>query len=109
MTVIPIIAVVIRMVWLIVEHLNLRPNQVRPTRNWDRQSARFWDVANLLEPFGLVLVFVGIGRIETAASLIQPVGLALFVIGIAILLTAIRTLGKYFQCPAVIKKEQLLL
>lgn len=109
MTVIPTVGVVIRVVWLVVEYLNLRPHQVRPTRNWDRQSARFWDVANLLEPFGLVLGFVGIGRIETAASLIKPLGLALLVVGITIRWTAIRALGKYFTSTVVIKEDHRLI
>ena len=109
MTAIPIVAVVIRVVWLTIEYPHLRRHQARPIKNWDRQSAKLWDVANLLEPVGLVLGFVGIGRIETAASLIKPLGLALLVIGIAIRWTAIGTLGKYFTSTVVIKDDHQLI
>lgn len=66
-------------------------------------------MANLLEPAGLVLGFVGIGQIETAATLIQPLGLPFLVIGIAIRWTAIRTLGKYFTSSVLIKDDHRLI
>src|SRR5262245_47041659 len=100
--IIPICAVVIRVLWLLLEFPFVRRHRITPAKNWDRRSAMFWDAANLLEPLGLLLGFIGIGRIEAVNSLIQMVGLTMLVVGIAVRWTAIRTLGKYFTSTVVI-------
>jgi len=46
---IPILAVVTRLFWLLIEYPYLRRFKVRPAKDWDKHSAKLWDVANLLE------------------------------------------------------------
>jgi protein-S-isoprenylcysteine O-methyltransferase Ste14 len=107
--IIQIFAVAVRVLWLSLEFPYVRRYHVAPAHDWDRQSAKLWDAANILEPLGLVLGFVGIGRIETANSLIQFSGLTMLVAGIAIRWSAIRTLGKYFTSIVMIKTDHRLI
>ena len=104
-----ILATAILVIWIIVEYLYLRRFRVKPTENWDKYSAKFWDVANAIEPVGMVLGFIGIGRMQTLPNLIGSVGLLLLVVGIAIRWTAIYTLGKYFTSIVVIKRDHQLI
>jgi hypothetical protein len=59
----PILATIIRLIMLI-EYPYLRRYRVKPTRDWDKHSAKLWDIANLIEPVGMVLGFTNIGRIK---------------------------------------------
>jgi len=104
-----ILATAIRLIWVIVEYPYLRRFHVKPTENWDKHSAKFWDVANAIEPVGMVLGFIGIGRMQTMPNLISSVGLLLLVVGIAIRWTAVYTLGKYFTSVVVIKRDHQLI
>ena len=103
------IALVVRVLWLSLEFPYVRRHRIAPAHDWDRQSARLWDAANALEPLGLVLGFVGIGRIESGNGLMQFVGLAMLIAGIAIRWTAIRTLGRYFTSVVVIRNDHRLI
>jgi len=103
--IIQILAVTVRALWLLLEFPYVRRHRIAPRQNWDRQSAKLWDVANALEPVGVVLGFVGIGQIETANTLIRSVGLVMLIAGIAIRWRAIRTLGKYFTSIVTIKND----
>ena len=107
--IIQIIAVVVRVLWLALEFPWVRRHRVRPAQNWDRQSAKLWDFANALEPLGLLLGFIGIGRIETANGLIQLSGMKMLIVGIAIRWSAIRTLGQYFTSTVLIKNDHRLI
>jgi len=107
--IIQIIALVVRVLWLALEFPWVRRHRIRPSQNWDRQSAKIWDVANALEPLGLVLGFFGIGQIETASTLIRSIGLVMLIAGIAIRWSAIRTLGKYFTGIVTIKNDHRLI
>ncbi len=106
---IPIVASIIRLLWLSLEFSVSRRYRIKPVKNWDKHSAKFWDVANLLEPPGLILGFIGIGQIQTAPNLIRPLGLTLLVAGIIIRFSAIRTLGKFFTSTVVIKNDHQLI
>ena len=106
---IPILAVTIRLVWLSLELLFSRRYRIKPAKDWDRHSAKAWDAANLLEPIGLILGFIGIGQIITASYLIRPIGLTLLMTGIIIRLSAIRTLGKYFTGTVLIRTDHQLI
>ena len=106
--IIEIIALVVRVLWLALEFPWVRRHRIRPSQNWDRQSAKIWDVANALEPLGLVLGFIGIGQI-TASTLIRSIGLVMLIAGIAIRWSAIRTLGKYFTGIVTIKNDHRLI
>src|SRR5688500_2155150 len=107
--VIPILASILRVAWLLVELTYLRRFKARPGKDWDRGSGRLWDVANGIEPIGMILGFARIGQIHTGTNLIPALGLSLLVAGVAIRWTAIRTLGKYFTSTVVIKDDHRLI
>jgi len=105
----PILGTVVRVIWVVVEYPYLRPYRIKPTQHWDKHSAKLWDIANLVEPVGMVLGFAGIGSIETGASVIGPLGLLLLIAGITIRWVAIWTLGRYFTGTIVIKDGHQLI
>jgi protein-S-isoprenylcysteine O-methyltransferase Ste14 len=105
---IPIIAIIIRLLWLSLEYPFVRRHRIVAGQHHDRGSAKLWDIANLLEPVGLVLGLIGIGKIESAIDLIRAIGLALLVTGIVIRFSAIQTLGKYFTSTVVIRNDHRL-
>jgi protein-S-isoprenylcysteine O-methyltransferase Ste14 len=105
---IPILATVIRALWLIIEYPYLRRYKIKPAKDCDKNSAKLWDIANAVEPVGMVVGFTSIGRIETGSDFISLLGLALLPAGIAIRWTAIRTLGKYFTGKVLIKEDHRL-
>ena len=106
---IPIIASVIRALWLVGEILHQRKQQVKLLKNLDRNSGRLWDVANAIEPVGMILGFARVGRIQTGSSTIALAGLALLILGIIIRWTAIRDLGRYFTSTVRIKDNHRLI
>jgi len=69
---IAIIASVIRGLWFIGEVLHQRKQQVKLLRNLDRHSGRLWDVANAIEPVGMILGFAGIGFLSYRRSRQSP-------------------------------------
>jgi len=107
--IIAIIASVIRALWLVGEVLHQRGQQVKLLKNLDRNSGRLWDVANAIEPVGMILGFTLIGRIQTGSRLIEWAGLALLNFGIIIRWTAIRDLGTYFTSTVRIKDSHRLI
>ena len=106
---VPITAIAIRLLWVVCEHPYLRRNRIKPAQNWDRHSAKLWDVANAIELAGLFLGFAGIGRMHTALRVIGLIGLALLISGIGIRSIAIHTLGKFFTGTVVIKTDHQLI
>jgi len=106
---IPIIASVIRALWLVGEILHQRKQQVKLLKNLDKNSGRLWDVANAIEPVGMILGFTRLGRIPTGSSLIAWAGLALLILGIIIRWTAIRDLGRYFTGTVRIRDNHRLI
>ena len=107
--IIQIFAVAVRLLWLSIEFPNVRRYRVAPAQNWDRQSAKLWDVANALEPVGLMLGFIGIGQFAAANTLIRSIGLVMLIAGVAIRWSAIHTLGKYFTGIVTIKNDHRLI
>jgi protein-S-isoprenylcysteine O-methyltransferase Ste14 len=105
---IPILATVIRALWLVIEYPYLRRYRVSPTKDWDKHSAKLWDAANAIEPVGMVIGFTGVGRMPAGRNAIGILGLALLVIGIAIRWIAIYTLGKYFTGTVLIRGDHRL-
>lgn len=105
---IPILAIAIRLLWVLIEYPYLRRHRVRPAKDWDKHSAVLWDAANLFETLGIVLGFAGIGRIQTSTNVIGAVGVALLIFGIIVRLTAIKMLGKYFTSTVLIKDDHRL-
>jgi protein-S-isoprenylcysteine O-methyltransferase Ste14 len=108
-SIVPIFAAAIRLIWLIVEYLRSRRYRIKPAQDWDRHSATLWDIANLVEPVGMVIGFTTIGRIQTETQLTGLLGLVLLVIGIVIRWWAIHTLGKYFTYTVLIKDDHRLI
>ena len=106
---IPITAFIIRLVWLAFEFSFSRRSRITPAKDWDKNSARLWDFANLLEPTGLVLGFIGIGQIAVGSNLIRPIGLTFLIAGIVIRFSAINTLGQFFTSTVVIKDDHQLI
>jgi protein-S-isoprenylcysteine O-methyltransferase Ste14 len=104
----PILATVIRLIMLI-EYPYLLRYRVKPARDWDKHSAKLWDIANLIEPVGMVLGFTNIGRIQTGRYVIGSLGLLFLVAGITIRWTAVYTLGKYFTGTVLIKTDHRLI
>lgn len=94
---------------MLIEVPYLRRFTVSTGKDWDKRSGRLWDVANAIEPIGMILGFTNIGRIRTGVSLTGPLGLSLLVAGIAIRWTAIYALGKYFTSTVVIKEDHRLI
>lgn len=106
---IQIFALIIRVVWIAIEFPYLRRHRTEATQDWDKQSGKFWDLANLIEPVGFVLAFAGIGTIKNASTAIRITGLVLLIVGIVIRGSAIRALGKYFTTSVVIKTDHRLI
>jgi len=105
----PILATVIRLMMVLIEYPYLRRYRVKPTRDWDKHSAKLWDIANLIEPVGMVLGFTNIGRIQTGSYVIGSLGLLFLVAGITIRWAAVYTLGKYFTGTVLIKTDHRLI
>src|SRR5215213_10014140 len=106
---VPVIATVVRVLWLAVEFPYLRRYKVKPARDWDRRSALLWDAANALEPVGMALGFLGVGRMRGAGAFVGWAGLALLVAGVAVRWRAIHTLGKFFTLTVLIREDHRLL
>jgi protein-S-isoprenylcysteine O-methyltransferase Ste14 len=106
--IIQILATLIRAAWVIIEVPYLRRFKVKPRRDWDKRSAQIWDLANAIEPIGMILGFTGLARINAGSNLIQIVGLSLLVAGVAIRWSAIYTLGKFFTGTVLIKEDHRL-
>ncbi len=106
--IIPILATIIRAL-MIIEYPYLRRFKVKPLKDWDRNSAKLWDIANAIEPIGMILGFTSIGHIHTGTKLIGSMGLAMLIAGIIIRWSAILTLGKYFTGTVLIKRDHRLI
>jgi protein-S-isoprenylcysteine O-methyltransferase Ste14 len=106
---IPILATVIRALWLGIEYPYLRRFRVSPAKDWDKHSALLWDAANAVELVGMIVGFIGIGRMHTAGNLLGMSGLTLLIAGVAIRWTAIYTLGKYFTGTVLIRGDHRLI
>ena len=107
--IVPVIATALRVLWLAVEFPYLRRHSVRPARDWDRRSALLWDVANAVEPVGMVLGFLGVGRMSGAGGFVGWAGLVLLVAGVAVRWRAVHTLGKFFTGVVLIREDHRLL
>jgi len=105
----PVVATVLRVLWLAVEFPYLRRHRVRPARDWDRKSAVLWDASSIFELVGMILGFVGVGAMRCAGVAVGWTGLALLVAGVAIRWGAIYTLGKFFTGVVLIREDHRLL
>jgi protein-S-isoprenylcysteine O-methyltransferase len=106
---IPILAAAIRLLWVLIEYPYLQRFRAKPSRDWDRHSAKLWDTANLLELVEMILGFAGIGRIYQWTTATGAIGLSFLIIGILIRGSAIRGLGEYFTGLVQIKDDHILI
>ena len=67
-----------------------------PAPDLDRHSSMIWDAASVVEVVGLVLGFLGVGRLAVGGEAIGFIGLGILLLGSAIRWTAIRALGRLF-------------
>jgi protein-S-isoprenylcysteine O-methyltransferase len=95
-------AAITRAVWALCEFVRLR-REVRQTTNHDQHSSQLWDVAICLEVIGMLLGFLGIGRMHGVPTVIAPAGLVVMILGIVIRWSAILTLGRYFTGRVLIQ------
>lgn len=102
---IPILAAVIRTLWVVIEYPYLLRHQITPAKDWDKHSAKLWTLAHAFELVGAALGFLYIGRIQTGSKLIESFGLPLLLAGIIIRWTAIYTLGRFFTGIVTIKDD----
>lgn len=102
---IPILATVIRALWVVIKYPYVRRYKTRPAKDWDKHSARLWDAAHVCELMGIVLGFLGVGRIRTGSNFIGLLGLTLLLAGVSVRWLAIYTLGKYFTGVVTIKDD----
>jgi protein-S-isoprenylcysteine O-methyltransferase len=102
-------ATALRVLWLAAEYPYLRRHGVKPARDWDRRSALLWDLANASEPVGMVLGFLGVGRVKGGGAAFGWLGVALLVAGVAVRWSAIRALGKFFTGVVLIREDHRLL
>ena len=106
------IATVIRILWLLVEVRQSQRSKV--TRgdagyDWDKKSGTVWDAANTIEIVGLVLAYLGVGRIDQLPRFVPVLGLVLLSAGIVIRLTAIQKLGAFFTSVVTIREDHQII
>jgi protein-S-isoprenylcysteine O-methyltransferase Ste14 len=106
---IPILATAVRIVWVLIEVPYLHRFTVTPRKDWDKRSGRLWDIANAIEPIGMILGFTNIGRIPTGSNLIAALGLSFLIAGISIRWAAIYALGNFFTGTVVIMDNHRLI
>src|SRR6476620_2303396 len=103
------IATVTRILWLIVEVRQVRRSRVRPGHDWDKKSRFVWDAANTIEIVGLVLAYLGVGRIEQLQGVVPNIGLVLLSCVVVIRLSAIQMLGSFFTSVVTIREDHQII
>jgi Putative protein-S-isoprenylcysteine methyltransferase len=98
-----LVAVIIRIVWLVLELPHLRRSRRQSDENCDQNSGRVWDAANLVETLGLVLAFWNVGHFELHYASI--IGVCALITGIIIRFAAIHTLGRFFNSVVTIRVD----
>jgi protein-S-isoprenylcysteine O-methyltransferase Ste14 len=102
-----IVAVCIRIIWLVIEVPYVRRFRVGQKQPWDKYSALFWDLASGIEATGLVLAYFGFGLLHISDP-VKVLGLSGLLIGIAIRWTAIYQLGRFFNSIVTIHDDHRL-
>lgn len=103
-----VVAVSLRLVWLGAEVWQRRSFPVKDEESFDNHSGMLWDIANALALIGLVLAFLGVGRIPGLPQVIQGGSLVVLLLGITIRLSSIRTLGSFFTSVVIIREDHRL-
>jgi protein-S-isoprenylcysteine O-methyltransferase Ste14 len=98
-----LLAVIIRIIWLVLELPHQRRALLQPCENRDQNSGRVWDAANLVETLGLVLAFWNVGHFELRYASI--IGVCALIAGMVMRFAAIRTLGRFFASVVTIRED----
>lgn len=97
-------------VWGIWSAIELaRRHRAIPSRDWDKGSLLALNVAHGFRLVGMLVGFVGVGRIDGADAPFQLFGLGLLFAGIAVRWTAIHTLGVFFTGRVQIREGHTLI
>lgn len=107
-TTVVLVALGERVLWLGAEVWQRRSFPVKADEVFDSHSGRLWDIANVIEPIGLVLAFLGVGLVQNLPKVVQLGALVLLISGVIIRFTAIRTLGRFFTSVVAIREDHLL-
>ena len=102
-----LVAVIIRIVWLVLEIPHVRRSHRRSDENCDQNSGRVWDAAHLVETLGLVLAFWNVGHFELHYASI--IGVCALIAGIIIRFAAIHTLGRFFASVVTIREDHQII
>ena len=86
-----------------------RRNRAIPSRDRDRGSLLALTVAHGFQLVGVLVGFLGVGRIDRAGAPLQLSGLGLMFGGIALRWTAIHTLGVFFTGRVQIREGHTLI
>lgn len=94
--------------WTVIE-LGSRRQRAIPSRSLDRGSLLVLNGAHVLRLVGMLLGFLGVGRIDGAGALLQLSGLGFMFAGITIRWTAIHALGVFFTGRVQIRDGHTLI
>jgi len=95
-------------IWTAIE-LAFRRHRAIPSRDWDKGSLLALNVAHGFRLVGMLVGFLGVGRIDGADAPFQLFGLGLLFAGIAVRWTAIHTLGVFFTGRVQIREGHALI
>jgi protein-S-isoprenylcysteine O-methyltransferase Ste14 len=94
-------------IWWAVDLFH-RPPAI-PSREYDKGSLLALNVAHAFQLVGVLVGFLGVGRIDGVNVLLQLCGLGLLVAGIAVRWTAIHALGVFFTGRVQIREGHTLM
>ena len=95
-------------VWTAIE-LGFRRHRAIPSRDCDKGSLLALQAAHGFRLVGMLVGFLGVGRIDGADAALQRFGLGLMFGGIAVRWTAIHTLGVFFTGRVQIREGHTLI
>jgi hypothetical protein len=98
------IATAVWAVWKAIE-LGFRRHRAIPSRDWDQGSLLALNAAHGFRLAGMVVGFLGVGRIDGAGAPLKWSGLGLMFAGITLRWTAIRALGVFFTGLGLIRSR----
>ncbi len=105
---IPIIATVMRGLWLIAEWIHSLNHKAESAER-DKFSRTVWDVGTCVGVVGVVVGYTDVGRVETGSGFLALGGIVVMLAGLAVRWTAIYTLGRYFTRTVTIKNDHRLI
>ena len=105
---IPIIATVMRGLWLIAEWIHSL-NHKAESNERDKFSRKIWDAGTCIGVVGVIVGYTDVGHIETESSFLALGGIVVMFVGLAIRWTAIYTLGRYFTRTVTIKNDHRII